>query len=74
MVLCIDQLINPCDPSYLHYEWVLQDDGTLSYIAKMEEQTVQPAVMIEYRLTVNTDGSGNINTYLDENNIILPVG
>ena len=59
----IDQLTDPCDPTYRHYEWVLHNDGSLAYIARMEEQTMLSVVKIEYRLVLSADGSGNVTAY-----------
>ncbi|MBN2763196.1 MAG: hypothetical protein JXR41_08915 [Bacteroidales bacterium] len=59
----LDQLTNPCAPSYRYYEWKITINGNLAYIVKFENQTVEPAMNIEYRLMLAPDGSGSVDAY-----------
>jgi hypothetical protein len=59
----LNQLTDPCDPLYRQYKWKMIDDNSIFYQVKMKDQTVVPAMYLEYRLILNSDGSGTINAY-----------
>ena len=59
----LEQLTNPCEPNYRHYEWTIHDNLQLEYSSKMDVQTEGPVVTIENRLILNPDGSGTMDAF-----------
>jgi len=57
----LNQLTDPCDPLYRQYKWKMIDNSSIFYQVKMKDQTLEPALNLEYRLILNTDGSGSVN-------------
>lgn len=55
----LGQLTEPCNALLKHYEWLFKDDGGIFYASAGFDPGSTPAQSVEYRLSLNPDGTGN---------------